>query len=150
GRTCGSCHRAENNFTIDQAFIATLPSTDPLLQAAINVPGLEGTPGNPLGLLQSKGLISENVDGFGNTAVFRSVQHTFGLTATTTRPRINIFGPGAPDNPPDERLGWSGDGAPGRGTLHDFAVGAIVQHLTKNVQRRVGTDFRLPTQEELD
>ena len=25
GRTCGTCHRAENNFTIDPAFIATLP-----------------------------------------------------------------------------------------------------------------------------
>jgi hypothetical protein len=29
-------------------------------------------------------------------------------------------------------------------------VGAVSQHLTKNVARRAGTDFRLPTQEELD
>jgi cytochrome c peroxidase len=29
GRTCGTCHRAEDNLTIDAAFIATLPSNDP-------------------------------------------------------------------------------------------------------------------------
>jgi len=33
GRTCGTCHRAENNFTIDPAFIATLPGDDPLFVA---------------------------------------------------------------------------------------------------------------------
>ena len=27
GRTCGSCHREENNLTIDPEFIATLPPT---------------------------------------------------------------------------------------------------------------------------
>ena len=27
GRTCGTCHPANNNFTIDPAFIATLPMT---------------------------------------------------------------------------------------------------------------------------
>src|SRR5262245_26683356 len=30
GRTCGSCHPAENNFTVDPVFIATLPADDPL------------------------------------------------------------------------------------------------------------------------
>src|SRR5687767_9673598 len=30
GRTCGSCHPAANNLTIDPAFIATLPASDPL------------------------------------------------------------------------------------------------------------------------
>src|SRR5881392_1399937 len=29
GRTCATCHRVERNLTIDPAFIATLPSTDP-------------------------------------------------------------------------------------------------------------------------
>ena len=33
GRTCGTCHPAENNFTIDPRFIATLPDNDPLFVA---------------------------------------------------------------------------------------------------------------------
>ncbi|MCH8872910.1 hypothetical protein IH824_09100 [candidate division KSB1 bacterium] len=36
GRTCGSCHPAENNLTIDPAFIATLPDEDPLFVAEFN------------------------------------------------------------------------------------------------------------------
>jgi hypothetical protein len=46
--------------------------------------------------------------------------------------------------------GWSGDGAPGNGSLRNFAVGAVVQHFTRSLARRPGTDFRLPTQDELD
>src|SRR5262245_41235609 len=33
GRTCGTCHPAENNFTLDPSFIATRPATDPLFVA---------------------------------------------------------------------------------------------------------------------
>lgn len=33
GRTCGSCHREENNLTIDPDFISTLPPNDPLFVA---------------------------------------------------------------------------------------------------------------------
>ena len=33
GRTCSTCHRAERNFMIDAAFIATLPENDPLFVA---------------------------------------------------------------------------------------------------------------------
>ena len=33
GRTCGTCHRVENNQTIDPAFIATLLANDPLFVA---------------------------------------------------------------------------------------------------------------------
>jgi cytochrome c peroxidase len=152
GRTCGSCHRAENNFTIDAPFIATLPDSDPLLKAARDVPGLEGIRlDDPLGLILESGLILENLDGPSPEGhVFRSVQHTLGLTATTTRPRLPVFAGEDMGTPPDERTGWSGDGSPGRGTLHDFAVGAIAQHLTQDVARRVGIDFRLPTQEEAD
>src|SRR5262245_21866230 len=36
GRTCGTCHREENNFSIDPAFIATLPRDDPLFVAEFN------------------------------------------------------------------------------------------------------------------
>ena len=30
GRSCGSCHPADNNYTIDPDFIAQLPGSDPL------------------------------------------------------------------------------------------------------------------------
>ncbi|RPH61040.1 MAG: hypothetical protein EHM89_07890, partial [Acidobacteria bacterium] len=33
GRTCGTCHPAENNFALDAAFIATLPPDHPLFVA---------------------------------------------------------------------------------------------------------------------
>src|SRR5262249_22796209 len=48
-------------------------------------------------------------------------------------------------NPP-ERLGWGNDGAP----LRDFALVAIAQHAPKTLGRVRGTDFRVPTDEELD
>src|SRR5438132_11033880 len=36
GRTCGTCHPAENNFTIDPAFIATLTKDNPMIVAEFN------------------------------------------------------------------------------------------------------------------
>ena len=48
-------------------------------------------------------------------------------------------------NPP-ERLGWGNDGAP----LRDFALVAIAQHAPKTMNRTLGIDFRVPTDEELD
>src|SRR5262245_52118056 len=36
GRTCATCHRVNNNLTIDPKFIATLPKTDPLFVAEFN------------------------------------------------------------------------------------------------------------------
>jgi cytochrome c peroxidase len=36
GRTCASCHPPTNNFTIDPAFIARLPDSDPLFVAEFN------------------------------------------------------------------------------------------------------------------
>jgi hypothetical protein len=33
GRTCGTCHPAENNFALDASFIATLPPENPLFVA---------------------------------------------------------------------------------------------------------------------
>jgi cytochrome c peroxidase len=147
GRTCGTCHRAEDNLTIDPAFIATLPQSDPLFVAENNsaLAQLE----DPT-ILRTRALIRENVDGFDDPThkfVARSVNHTFSLGLTGSLfTGVGVF----PDSPPDHLLGWSGDGAPGRGTLHEFAFGAIVQHFTKDLRRRPGTDFRIPTQEELD
>ncbi len=148
GRTCGTCHRADNNLTIDSTFIATLPQTDPLFVAENN-PALAQLEDRTL--LRTRGLIRENVDGFDDPThkfVERSVNHTFSLGLTNDI-SAGGFG-GFPFAPPDQRLGWGGDGAPGRGTLHEFAFGAVVQHFTRDLARRPGTDFRIPTQEELD
>jgi hypothetical protein len=49
-----------------------------------------------------------------------------------------------------QRTGWGGDGAPGTGTLREFAIGAVTQHFTRTLNRAAGVDFRLPTDAELD
>ena len=138
GRTCGTCHPAENNFTIDPAFIARLPKDNPLFVAEFN-PDLKENFENPV-LMRQFGLILENLDGFDdlkNKFVMRGVPHTLGL-------RNSVDSPGGP------RTGWSGDGAPGDGSLRSFAVGAVIQHFTRTLNRVPGIDFRLPTQEELE
>ena len=138
GRTCGTCHREENNFTIDPAFIATLPADDPLFVAETN-PDLMENFENPR-LMREFGLIIENLDGFGdleNVFVQRGVPHTLGL-------ETSIASPAGP------RTGWSGDGAPGDGSLRAFATGAVIQHFTRTLNRIAGVDFRLPTPDELD
>jgi cytochrome c peroxidase len=138
GRTCGSCHPAENNFTIDPTFIASLPADDPLFVAEFN-PALKENFENPR-LMRELGLILENLDGFEdlpNKFVLRGVPHLLGLRNTI-------------DSPQGPRLGWSGDGSPGDGSLRSFATGAVIQHFTKTLNRIPGVDFRLPTDEELD
>jgi hypothetical protein len=149
GRTCGTCHRLENNLTIDPAFVGTLPPTDSLF---VVPDGLESTD------FLKMGLIRENVDGFEQPTVKfveRGVPHTLAMSTSigevatglgfNNAPTTGIDGP-----PPDQRTGWSGDGAPGRGTLNEFAFGAVVQHFTRSLTRVAGDDFRIPTQAELD
>jgi mono/diheme cytochrome c family protein len=138
GRTCGSCHPAANNFTIDPAFIATLPDDDPLFVAEF-IPALKENFEKPA-LMRQFGLILENLDGFGdpeNTFVMRGVPHVLAQ-------RTSVASPQGP------RTGWSGDGAPGDGSLRAFATGAVVQHFTRTLRRVPGVDFRLPTDAELD
>src|SRR5262245_19714215 len=60
GRTCGTCHPAENNFTLSPSFIATLPPNDPLFVAEF-VPALRKNFENPE-LMRKFGLILENLD----------------------------------------------------------------------------------------
>jgi hypothetical protein len=76
--------------------------------------------------------------------VLRSVPHTLSLATSVTR------APGDIVNPPAERTGWSGDGAPGAGELRDFQTGAITQHYTNSLARVAGEDFRLADDGELD
>lgn len=138
GRTCGTCHPRENNFTLDPEFIATLPNDDPLFVAETN-PDLAKNFENPR-LMRQLGLILENLDGFSdleNVFVMRGIPHTLALRTSVA----SGVGP---------RTGWSGDGAPGDGSLRSFATGAVIQHFTKTTNRVAGVDFRLPTDEELD
>jgi len=158
GRTCGTCHPATNNFTIDPEYIATLPADDPLFIAERAQP-------NPLSrdfespqLMREAGLIRENTNGFDaleSNFTLRSVPH---LNAMRTSLLAPTNGNDGTTIPPDQRTGWSGDGAPvdpdgplaSRGTLRDFTLGAIVQHLTQTLAREPGSDFRLPADHELD
>jgi cytochrome c peroxidase len=137
GRTCGTCHPATNNFTLDPAFVRALPRNDPLfvIRSTPELADLE------IRRFLREGTILENVDGFANPGVMRGVPHTLALRTSTQN--------GA--------TGWSGDGSPGN--LRDFATGAVTQHFPKTLARRACTledfdpnlcDFRLPTSEELD
>jgi cytochrome c peroxidase len=147
GRTCASCHPAANNFTIDVPFIASLPASDPLFIAE-QVPALAGLE-KPL-LMRNFGLILENVDNTSNPTVrftMRSVPHCFSLGTSITPQGTPTDGT---TKPPNERTGWSGDGAPTPGELRDFQTGAVIQHYTQSLNRTAGTDFVLPTSDELD
>src|SRR5688572_15392924 len=138
GRTCGTCHPAENNLTIDPMFIATRPANDPLFVAE-TIPELRQNFENPQ-LMRAVSLILENLDGFAdptNRFTMRGVPHVLGLRQSVK----SAQGP---------RTGWSGDGAPGDLSLRSFAVGAVIQHFTRTLNRVAGQDFRLPTDEELD
>lgn len=137
GRTCGTCHRGEDNFGLTPAFIATLPADDALFVAESN-PDLSMLE-NPR-LMREVGLILENLDGFSELATrftMRGVPHTLAL-------RTSVRSSAGP------RTGWSGDGAPGDGSLRSFATGAVIQHFTRTPNRVPGVDFRLPNDEELD
>src|SRR5437867_247270 len=99
GRTCGTCHPAENNFTIDPAFIATLPKDNPLFVAEFN-PALKENFENPA-LMREFGLILENLDGFDdlkNKFVMRGVPHTLGLRTSVQSPGGQA--PGGPGTAP--------------------------------------------------
>ena len=138
GRTCGTCHRAERNFTIDPSFIATLPDDDPLFVAEFNSDLRENF--EKPRLMRAFGLILENQDGFDdleNDFNLRGVPHVLGMRNTV-------------DSLQGSRTGWSGDGAPGDESLRSFAVGAVIQHFPRTLDRVADVDFRLPTSKELD
>ena len=125
----------EVNFTIDVNFIATLPADDALFVAEFT-PALAFTPGGPKFevpvLMRKHGLIVENQDGMDdlvNKFNMRGIPHTLGLRRSLNDATI-VAGE------PQQRTGWSGDGAPGDGTLRDFATGAVTQHFTKTAQPR--------------
>lgn len=135
-----------------------MPDDDPLLVAEF-LPALSDNFEKPE-LMRKVGLILENTNGFDNLEsnfTMRSVPHLLALRTSLVPPMVND-GTGTPFDPPEERTGWSGDGSPVdlgavpalRGTLRDFAVGAVIQHFPLTTARVVDSDFRLPTERELD
>lgn len=169
GRSCGTCHPATNNFTIDIPFIHSLSANDPLFVAEFIPALMFGAPenldvnGNPQrfenpALMRNFGLIVENVDGIdhpNNRFTMRSVPHNIGMSASIETP------PASGTTPPDDRTGWSGDGAPtgivggvpASGRLKDFILGAIFQHYPKTMARSFDSadpDFRIATLDEID
>ncbi len=170
GRTCSTCHRPDNNHTIDPAYIANLPQNDPLFVAENNsqLAGLENS-----ALLRQFALFIANVDGFDRPPLMRSSSHLLGIANTLTFEKVVNPGTNPLTGLPfskgeftqDENyvndltaqfgaaphaIGWSGDGAPDGGAVRDFAKGAIIQHLPKRLNRVAGTDFILPTEHQLD
>lgn len=137
GRTCGTCHMPTESFALSPEDIAARPANDPLFVAETN-PSLKNLE-NPT-LMHGFGLILENLDGFDKPGVMRGVPHTLALPTSITPP---------PGFPLKNATGWSGDGAPFDGDICQFAFGAIVQHFTKDLLRRPGTDFRVPSKQEL-
>lgn len=144
GRTCGTCHRAENNMGLDVEFISGLPPDDKLFIAELpasegGVPGLERP-----SLMRAHGLILMNSDGFESPTskfVMRSSPHTLSLTTSIERPDRQE---------PIQRTGWSGDAAPGNGALRLLPLAAVKQHFTRSLNRLEGTDFVSPTDAQLD
>ena len=146
GRTCGSCHPAANNYTIDPPFIAGLGPADPLFVAE--------NPTFDLGSLETPdlrgpfALVKENVDGFEDIThkfVTRAVNHTLSLATSITRDPADGTSAGFA-----QRTGWGGDGAPGDGSLRSFLDGAINQHYPKDPSRTPGVSFRTATDAERD
>jgi hypothetical protein len=90
--------------------------------------------------MRGLGLILENQDGFDD------LESNFNLRGVppTLALRTSV------DSPQGPRTGLSGDGAPGDGSLRSFAVGAVIQHFPKTLNRIAGVDFRLPTDDELN
>ena len=85
--------------------------------------------------------------------------HTLALGLSRVPDRVGAFDPSPlPPGTPAARpifplaacAGLAGDGSPGDGSLRNFAVGAVVQHFPKTLNRVEGRDFRLPTGDELD
>jgi cytochrome c peroxidase len=158
GRTCATCHPATNNFTIDPAFIATLPDDDPLFVAETNrdLRKLEDSKA-----LRQRALITENLDGLDRRGVLRGVPHTLALPTSMAPDEDDDSDMVFPDgSKPVHALGWSADGSPGDHSLREFAIGAVIQHFPRTLARRSCTleefqadptecDFRLPTNAEL-
>jgi hypothetical protein len=146
GRTCGTCHPAANNYTIDPTFLTSLPTTDPLFVA--ENPAFDLSLLETADLRSSFTLVKENVDGFEDLVhkfVGRAVSHTLSLSTSLVRDPADGTSASVV-----QRTGWGGDGSPGDGSLRVFIDGAINQHYPRDVSRTPGSSFRLSTSQEKD
>ena len=151
GRTCATCHDVAANFTLP-ADLSGVGEADPLMVGdpdnPAHVPELElchtVDPAENCQAIRQNGLILVNADGNNpgpdgfRSYSMRSIPHVLSMATSIAGPTL-----------PADRVGWSGDGAPGLGRLRDFATGAVRQHFTLDTARGPG-DFREPTTEELD
>lgn len=137
GRTCGTCHREEDNLALGLDTIAQLPADDPLfiVEQAYRQ---DGSP-NPLyqdyrfekpALMHKAGLILENLNGFREAdgsftqrIAMRAPQHVLSMRTSLAPPPAIANDGTLPVNTDDlvfaERTGWSGDGTP-TGFREDF------------------------------
>lgn len=150
GRACATCHSESNNFTLDSEFIATLPASDPLFVYERNS-DLKVNFEHPE-MLRKLGLITANADGMDDLAhkyVLRPPRSLQAIGTQIQAPEAIYFADftatGAAAHLP-ERLGWGNDNLP----LREFAIGAIIQHMPRTLNRKSGVDYRLPNDEELD
>lgn len=126
GRTCATCHRPDENFSISLATIRNLPRDDKLF---VPVENLE----DPV-KLRADGLIRV-VDGDDGINEFRQTPKL-----THLRKLCDVKGDCGP-------LGLRGDR---ERNLCQFANEAIANHLTRRVGGVAGADFRLLTTRECD
>lgn len=144
GRTCSTCHTATENFALSPEDVARRDPNDPLFVAETNPALAQGF--EVPALMRQFALICENLDGFDRPCVMRGVPHTTGLSQSIAPDTGDVDREAFPLANP---LGWSGDGSPGTGSLREFAIGAVIQHFPRTLNRVPGRDFRLPTAQEL-
>lgn len=131
GRTCGTCHKEDDNMALGLKTIAKLPADDPLF--IVEQPFRKDGSPNPLyqdfrmekpALMRKVGLILENLNGFKEPdgsfterVNMRAANHVLSIRTTLAPPPAVEFDDGTlPVDPDDlvfaERTGWGGDGTP--------------------------------------
>ncbi len=134
GRRCADCHNPGDDFGLEPATIISQFALNPQapLFVAEQVLGLSNLE-NPclMRMGDLRGLILENIDGFGSPPVFRGSPHLLNIAAT---------GP----------FGLSGEFE----SLSAFSQGAVAQHFTRTLLRNADPsagpiDFRRATEFEL-
>lgn len=124
GRTCGSCHRPGDNFGLGIRSVERLPDEHPLF---VDIPGLEDPE-----RLRRDALIHVQA---GAIDEFR------------TTPKLTHLKRICDEEGRCEALGQLGDRVD---DLCTFSIQAVVNHMTKDIERVPGRDFRVPTRDECD
>ncbi|MBV1870456.1 MAG: hypothetical protein KUG76_06075, partial [Gammaproteobacteria bacterium] len=137
GRSCGTCHREDDNMALSLKTIAGLPDDDPLFiveqefrqDGSVN-PLFEDFRMEKPALMRKAGLIVENLNGFKDpdgefteNVNMRAPSHVLSVRTTLAPPPASFDDGTLPVHADDlvfaERTGWSGDGTP-TGFREDF------------------------------